>query len=189
MAEIYFVRHAQPNYENHDDMTRELSAKGMADRQLVTDFLQKRNIEVVLSSPYRRAVDTVGDFAAISGIHIGIIDDFRERKIGNEWIDDFNAFARKQWEDFEYKLPDGESLREVRERNIRALREILQRYPGKNIAIGSHGTALSTVISFYDQAFGYADFREIQNLMPWIVQMTFDGLDCIGIRKINLFEN
>jgi len=29
MTTVYFVRHAQPNYENHDDMLRELTAKGL----------------------------------------------------------------------------------------------------------------------------------------------------------------
>lgn len=28
MTNVYFVRHAQPNYENHDDLTRELTEKG-----------------------------------------------------------------------------------------------------------------------------------------------------------------
>ena len=27
MTTVYFVRHAQPNYENHDDLTRELTEK------------------------------------------------------------------------------------------------------------------------------------------------------------------
>lgn len=47
---VYFVRHAEPNYENHDDMTRELSAKGLKDRKLVTKFLMDKNIQIVLSS-------------------------------------------------------------------------------------------------------------------------------------------
>ena len=38
MTTVYFVRHAQPNYENHDDMLRELTAKGMEDRKLATRF-------------------------------------------------------------------------------------------------------------------------------------------------------
>ena len=45
---VYFVRHAQPNYENHDDMLRELSAKGLQDRKLVTDFLKDKEIDLVL---------------------------------------------------------------------------------------------------------------------------------------------
>ena len=28
MTTVYFVRHAEPNLMNHDDLTRELSAKG-----------------------------------------------------------------------------------------------------------------------------------------------------------------
>lgn len=38
MATVYFVRHAEPNYKNHDDVARELSGKGMKDRVLVTEF-------------------------------------------------------------------------------------------------------------------------------------------------------
>ena len=29
MTTIYFVRHAQPNYENHDDLSRELTRQGL----------------------------------------------------------------------------------------------------------------------------------------------------------------
>lgn len=63
MTEVYFVRHAEPNYDNHEDTTRELTEKGLKDRALVTEFLRDKEIDCVLSSPYKRAVDTVGDFA------------------------------------------------------------------------------------------------------------------------------
>ena len=59
MTTVYFVRHAQPNFANHDDLTRELTAKGMADRHLVEGLLAGVSVDAVLSSPYRRAVDTV----------------------------------------------------------------------------------------------------------------------------------
>ena len=29
MTKVFFVRHAEPNYENHDDRSRELSPCGM----------------------------------------------------------------------------------------------------------------------------------------------------------------
>ena len=53
MTKVYFVRHAEPNYNNHNDALRELSEKGMEDRKLVTKFLADKNIDVVLSSPYK----------------------------------------------------------------------------------------------------------------------------------------
>lgn len=187
MTNVYFVRHAEPNYDNHDDMTRELSEKGLKDRTLVTEFLLDKQIDAVLSSPFMRAVDTVRDFAERQGHEIEIIADFRERRIDNCWIEDFKGFCKKQWEDFSYKLSDGECLREVQTRNIAALKDLLKRYAGKNVVVGSHGTALSTLINYYDHSFGYAQFEKIRGLMPWIVQFCFEGEDCVDIRKYNVF--
>lgn len=188
MTNVYFVRHAQPNYANHDDLTRELTEKGMADRQLVTDFLSDKDIHAVFSSPFRRSVDTVKEFADKHGLSITLIDDFRERRIDSGWIEDFDSFARHQWEDFSYKLSDGECLAEVQERNIRALCDIVAGYEGKNVVIGSHGTALSTVINYYDPSFGYEAFEAIRKLMPWIVCFSFEKGKCVAIRKFDLLS-
>ena len=187
ITNVYFVRHASPNFNNHDDMTRELTDRGMNDRKLVTAFLKDKNIDTALSSPYKRAVDTIKEFTDMNGLPIRLIDDFRERRVGNEWIENFDDFCRRQWEDFDFKLQGGESLREVQERNILALGKALEDHFGKNIVIGSHGTALSTVINFYDNSFGYKEFNEIKNIMPWIVQFTFKGSVLSEIKKVNLF--
>lgn len=183
---VYFVRHAKPDLRHHDDMSRELSAQGLEDRRLVTKFLADKNVDVVVSSPYKRAVDTVKDFAIKQQLEIHIIDDFRERKVDSGWIDDFQSFCKAQWTDFNYKRSDGESLAEVQKRNIEALSQILDQYAGKTIVVGSHGTALSTVINYYDAAFGYAEFEKIKSLMPWIVRMVFEGKNCIEISSFRL---
>ena len=62
-------------------------------------------------------------------------------------------------------------------------------YNGKNITIGSHGTALSTIINYYDKTFSYSDFEKIKNVMPWVVKFVFENNVCIKIEKCNLFEN
>ena len=188
MTTVFFVRHAEPNLLNHDDLTRELSAKGLRDRLLVTEFLQTQHIDFVFSSPYRRAVETISDFAKESRLEITRINDFRERKVGNGWIENFDTFCQNQWNDFSYKLDGGESLQEMQLRNVTALNSLLQRFPGKHLAIGSHGTALSTIINHYDKQFGYYDFKKIKDLMPWIVRFDFDGLLIKSIRSYNLFE-
>lgn len=184
---IYFVRHATPNFNNHDDLTRELTPQGLEDRKLVTEFLWDKDIEAALSSPYKRAFDTIKEFADARGLEIQIIDDFRERKVDNQWVKDMKRFCKRQWRDFDYKLPEGESLNEAQRRNIRALKQVLEMHHGKNVIIGSHGTALSTIINYFDNTFGYNEFEEIRNLMPWIVCFIFDGDKCVEINKYNLF--
>ena len=188
MTTVYFVRHAEPNYNNHDDVSRELTPKGMRDRKLVTAFLSDKAVDVVLSSPYKRAVDTVADFAAGRNLEITRIEDFRERKVESVWIDDFTGFCKRQWADFDYKLKDGETLKQVQQRNVAALNAVLSKYADKTIVVGSHGTALSTIINHYDSKFGYDQFNRIKNLMPWIVKFTFEGHTCLSIEEYDLLE-
>ena len=146
MTHLYYVRHAQPDYSIHDDLTRPLTEKGMRDCALVTDFLTDKSIDRVFSSPYKRAVDTVQPFAAQAHLPVTLIDDLRERRIDSVWIDDFESFCKAQWADFDYRYKDGECLREVQERNIEALQKILLTCAGQNIVIGGHGTAIGGVI-------------------------------------------
>ena len=188
MTNIYFVRHAEPNYNNHDDLTRELSPKGMKDRELVTEFLTDKQVDIVIASPYKRAVDTVAQFAALRDLPITTINDFRERKVDSVWIDDFDAFTHNQWADFNYKLTDGETLSKVQKRNIVALREVIRQHEGKNVVIGSHGTALSTIINHFVPQFGIEEFTRIKSIMPWIVHFSFRGNDCVQIEEFDLFS-
>lgn len=183
MTQIYFVRHAEPNYTNHDDLTRELSPKGLQDRHAVTVFLRDKGVSAVLSSPYRRALDTIRPFAEEAGLPIIQVQDFRERCITGAWIDDFNTFARRQWADFDYALPGGESLREVQHRCVAALEQVLQTYAGQRVVIGGHGTAISTVLNYYRPSFGYESFEAIRHVMPWIVRLDFDGMQFIRMES------
>ena len=89
---------------------------------------------------------------------------------------------------FFFKLSDGECLKEVQERNVTALLELIKQYKGKNIVIGGHGTALSTIINYFDSSFGYEDFENIKTKMPWIVEFQFDqDANCQAIYKHDLF--
>ena len=188
MTIIYFVRHAEPNYMNHDDMSRELTKKGLEDSKLVTRFLSDKGIDIIFSSPYKRAIDTIRDFSESEGLEIHLEEGFRERKADSGWIEDFTSFCKAQWTDFDFKLADGETLREVQTRNIAALNRLLSEHRNKTIVVGSHGTALSTIINFYDKQFGYDDFERIKGLMPWIVKFTFENDICTEIQSYNLFE-
>lgn len=183
---IYFIRHAEPDRSVKDEMLRPLTEKGISDAALVVKALKDKNIAVVYSSPYKRAVDTVMGLADAYNLKINIVDDFRERKVDNIWVEDFRSFSRKQWEDFNYKLECGECLREVQERNIAALYKVLISNQGRNAVIGSHGTALSTIINYFNPNFGYDDFWSIIDKMPYIICFKFDGMEFKGMEDVEL---
>jgi 2,3-bisphosphoglycerate-dependent phosphoglycerate mutase len=186
MTKVYFIRHAKPDYSIHDDLTRPLTEEGCKDCKKVTEFLQDKGITKVFSSPYKRSFDTVKDFAETLGINIKIVEDFRERKIDSVWIEDFNAFAKEQWSNFEYKLSDGENLNEVQKRNITALHNILKENDNENIVIGTHGTALGTIINHYNKNFDYKEFERIKGYMPFVVCIEFQGVNVLNIEEFLL---
>ncbi|UNU73458.1 histidine phosphatase family protein [Moraxella nasovis] len=148
MTAIYFIRHGEPNYHNRDDVNRELTDNGIIQSYKLIDVFKDKPIDEFFSSPYKRTIDTIKPTADYFKKEIAIIDEFRERKIGT-WVDDFDEFSQRQWQDFEFKLPNGESLKEVQDRNIHALNELLAKYKNHTLVIGTHGTALSTIIHHY----------------------------------------
>lgn len=188
MTTVYFVRHAESDHSVHDEMNRPLTKKGLQDRLLVSDYLESKGVSVVVSSPYKRAYDTVAEFANRKGLQIRCIDQLKERRIAEDWIGDFEAYAKRQWDDFDFKLSTGESLGEVQSRNVEALQRLLSSYPDETIVIGTHGTALSTVMNYYDKTFMYDSFQRIVGLLPWVVKFEFVGAACRSIHSINLFE-
>ncbi len=173
MTKIYFVRHAQPDFNWKDDCTRPLTAEGTADSKLVLETLQNKKIDVFYCSPYKRSFDTIADTA--SYFHKDIITDERLRERQSGAGGNQRPMFEKRWNDHDYHEENGESLRMVQNRNIAALSEILTRHKDQNIVIGTHGTALSTILNYYHPSFGCKDYLRIIDWMPYIIELDFEG--------------
>ena len=171
LTSIYFVRHAQPSSEWEDDRTNPLSKLGLDDSKRVTQILENAEIDIFYSSPFKRSMDTILDCANHYNMIIHTDERLRERKMGIKSFD----FLEQRWDDFNFCEDEGESIASVQQRNMEALDEILNKHPDKNIVIGTHGTALSTILNFYDPLFGYDEFRRIHFSMPYIIRLDFDG--------------
>ncbi|GHU33115.1 phosphoglycerate mutase [Spirochaetia bacterium] len=183
-TEVYFIRHAESDISIKNDMERPLTNDGKNNSIKIVEKFNKIIFENIYSSPYKRTIQTIEPLAKRQNKEIIIIDDFRERKIGNVWIDNFEEFSKRQWENFNYKLDNGESLFEVQKRNIKNLEKILLKNKGEIIAIGTHGTALSTIINYYNRNFGYEDFKQLVPIMPYIVRFAFEEDKNIEICEI-----
>lgn len=129
----------------------------------------------------------VRHFAESFNHRIHIVEDFRERKVSDGLIDNLNDFCERQWSDFYYKLPEGESLKEVQERNIKALMQVLKEHKSQSVVIATHGTALSTIINYFNPGFNYVEFNRIKHIMPRIVKMSFKGEEFLGYEAVDPF--
>jgi len=175
MTCVFLVRHAQPQPDGAwpDDRTRPLTTLGLKDRKKVTDLLSKIPIDVFFSSPYKRSVDTISECAKMFKMDIKTDERFRERQPGE------NGYAidvlERRWSDFSFCEKGGESLNSVQSRNIEALNEVLHSYNNKNIVIGTHGTALSTILNYYDSSFSCEKFKRIWHSMPYVIRLDFEN--------------
>ena len=190
MTTLYLVRHAQPDYSAHCDDTEQapLTEQGRKDAQRVCDFLAEKPIDAIFSSPFPRARDTVEPLGLRLGLPTQFIEDFHERTIG-VWLEDFHSYAKRQWEDFSYKVSGGENLREVQQRAVTALQKLLTDYPDQTLVIGGHGTCISTILNHYDSHFGFDDFNRIKGWMPWVVCLNFEGTTYRGRQDLFWIEN
>lgn len=175
MTRIYFVRHAQSDRAFQQEQSRPLTAEGVSDSEIITEVLKDKGITRILSSPYKRALQTVESLSEALGINIEIDEDFRERNAGKWHGDRFFDYVKRQWENFDYAAEGGESLRQVQSRNINAVNRALEKYKGETIAIATHGTALSTILNYCYSDYGYEEFLKIADLMPLVIKLTFDG--------------
>ena len=71
-------------------------------------------------------------------------------------------------------------MRTVQGRNMEALNEILSDNTDKDIVVGTHGTALSMILNFYDNSFGCEDFLGIIDWMSYIMELDFEGNKLVG---------
>lgn len=186
MATIYFVRHAQPEFSWADDKTRPLTNEGIADSERVYETLKDTKLTYAISSPYKRSIDTIKHCAESQGLKIDTDERFREREKG------FNGnnlgMFQKRWADFDYHEEGGESLRSVQKRNISALFELLDSHPNDTIILGTHGTALSTILNYFDHSYNCDGFLRMIDFMPYIIRLDFNGRECIGKKEILIVE-
>lgn len=173
MTKVYFVRHAQPEYAWEEDRTRPLTEEGRKDSHIVLDFLKDKKIDKFYCSPYRRSIDTIADTATFFQKEIITDERLRERKKGPDG--NTRGMFRKRWADHDYHEEGGESIAMAQKRNVEALHQILSDNPGREIVVGTHGTALSTILHFYDSSFGCDDFLRIIDWMPYIIELDFEG--------------
>lgn len=181
MTRVFFVRHAQPEHEWEDDRTRPLTAEGKEDSKIVLDVLRDKSIDVFYCSPYKRSMDTIADAAAYFGKEIITDERLRERQKGVNGNQ--HGMFEKRWNDHDYHEENGESIRMVQERNIAALLEILAEHRHKSIVIGTHGTALSTILNFYDSNFSCKDFLRIIDWMPYVIELNFEENTLISTKE------
>ncbi|CAM3872629.1 phosphoglycerate mutase [Bacillus luti] len=181
MTTIYFVRHAHSTY-TQDERERPLSEKGQLDAENVTRLLKDEHIDVVISSPYKRAIQTVQGIANTYNVSIQIEENLRERLLSKELVTDFNDAVQKVWEDWDFAYEGGESNDVAQRRAVICMQNILKKYEDKNIVIGTHGNIMVLLMNYFNSKYDFRFWKTLR--MPDIFKLNFHNEDLVSAERI-----
>ncbi|MED0991117.1 histidine phosphatase family protein [Bacillus nitratireducens] len=181
MTTVYFVRHAHSTYTK-EERKRPLSEKGWLDAQNITCLLKDEKVDVVISSPYTRAIQTVQGIANTYNLSIQLEEDLRERLLSKEPVTDFNDAIQKVWEDWTFAYEGGESSNIAQRRAVICIQSILRKYKGKNIVIGTHGNIMVLLMNYFDSKYDFQFWKTLH--MPDVYKLTFDNNRFISAERV-----
>ena len=153
MTTIYLMRHSMALKNINNDYNNEslqlqnekmpLSIEGEELASNISKEEELQNIDVVISSNYVRAMATAKYISNANNVNLIVNSAFGERRFGiNSWDELPTDFGLRQNDDENYKVGDGESQKEVRERVYKALMKVIDEYRDKRVVIVSHGSAI-----------------------------------------------
>ncbi len=146
---IVLVRHAQsgrPRLGEPDYDERPLTENGLAAAESLVPRLAAYSPTAVLSSPQRRAVQTVTPAADALGLDVITWAELREWESGLLPSADWETLYAYSWAHPEFAHGTGESLDALTARAGKALARMATEYPDTTVLVGSHGTFLTRAL-------------------------------------------
>ncbi len=157
MTTLILIRHGETDWNFEGRYTGQsdipLNARGLRQAEALNSKLCGKKIEAIYSSDLLRASQTALRLKAGGNTPLHLDPRLREIDQG-EWeglhLDEIRARYRQAWErrknaPLEVAPPGGETVGEVRQRVLEAVREIIERHSRETVAIVSHGLVLAII--------------------------------------------
>jgi len=151
---LYIARHGQTIWNVQNKVCGitdvELTEKGREQAKVLASAVSDKNINVIISSPLKRAVETGRIVADACNIPIEIDARLLEQNYGiYEGVDRKDEAFLNNKRNFAYKYPGGESMMQVAYRVYGLIDEIKYKYKGKNVLIISHGGVCRIINTYF----------------------------------------
>lgn len=176
MQTYYLIRHCETTGQAAD---APLTPQGQKQALLLADFFKSIPVDRILSSPFRRAIESINAIAVQVGCSIEIHDDLRERALSSQSLTDWQGELRRTFIEFDYACPGGETSAEAT-RRIQDVMNDVWSHSAETTILVTHGNLLTLYLHSLDSSF---DFEQGQHLR---------NPDVFLVKKVNgafVFEN
>lgn len=153
MNKLYVARHGQTVWNAQNKVCGvtdvELTEKGIEQAEKLADIVPD-NIDVIITSPLNRAIETGKIVAEKNNIPMHIEELLIEQNYGiYEGIDRKDPQFLNNKRNFAYRYPDGESMMQVAYRIYGFIDKIRKEYQGKNVLLISHGGVCRIIRTYF----------------------------------------
>lgn len=169
MKNIFLIRHCAAEGQSDD---AELTPEGHRQSEVLSDFLQGRDIGLVVSSPSKRAVETIYPFARRNEIEIEFDERLMERKLSTQKMTDWLWCLEKTFLDRDLRYGGGETNNEAAARSHQVLDEMISGKFG-TVALVTHGNLMALMLEKFDPSFGFREWANLSN--PDVYLIRTDG--------------
>ncbi len=172
MKHIYLMRHCQA--EGQEAECR-LTDKGMKQSAELACFFREFPLDRIISSPYKRALDSCRQIAEDKRLIIE--EDIRlcERVLSGEDLPNWLQLLEESFLNLDKKLEGGESGAEAGARGLEVIEEALSG-PGTHIGIMTHGNLLTLMLQQLDSNYGFLEWKRMTN--PDVYHLKIDNGVC-----------
>ena len=151
---LFVARHGQTVWNAQNKVCGitdvELTDAGREQAKELARTLVGKNIDVILSSPLKRAIETSKIVSDICNAPVEIDERLREQDYGiYEGVDRKEEAFLNNKRHFAYKYPNGESMMQVAYRVYGLIDEIKCKYKDKNVLIISHGGVCRIINTYF----------------------------------------
>ncbi len=176
---FYIFRHGQSSYnlegkiQGHSNNSV-LTDKGIDQAYATADYLKNKDIDVIISSPLRRAKQTGNIVSRVvkapiqfderfTEVNVGVAEGLHYTQAQERFGEIYQKWRSKDSADQDIRFENGETKRQVRQRVFSALEQYAQsKY--NNIAISGHGITLTETLHALDIDKDEVDNGEIIHL-------------------------
>jgi probable phosphomutase (TIGR03848 family) len=160
MTIFLLVRHGENDWVNKNRLAGwlpgvHLNEAGQLQAQEVGSRLASQPVKAIYSSPVTRCVETAEFIAPHFDLSITLMDEFGETRYGKWEGKKIKKLARKPaWQIVQFfpsrmRFPNGEALREVQYRAVKALEKLVDRHKSETVVIVSHADLIKLVLAHY----------------------------------------
>jgi 2,3-bisphosphoglycerate-dependent phosphoglycerate mutase len=172
---VYFIRHAHAPFSLENYHQRNLSEQGQKDALLIAEKLKNVAIDFFVSSSSPRAIETLLPLAQLKNKPIEQFVELQELLLRGPTVHlephEIDVEIKKVFETPTYQLPGGESRKTVEERGVTKYRELIKKYEGYTIALGTHGIIMTLILGSFDPRFNFEFWKNTSK--PDVYKATF----------------